>query len=68
MAALCRFFVRAVVNILKDKVVIQIDDTGYGIANDLLDAGIPKSDIVLGYYPPEKSRELGFAVVESAQA
>lgn len=50
-------------DIVDGKVVIQTDHTDYGIALDLMDAGIPKSDIVLGYYPAEKSEALGFAIV-----
>lgn len=53
-------------DIIDKKIVIQSDHTDYGIANDLLDAGVPKSDIILGYYSPEKGAELGFAVLEES--
>ncbi|MHC5829213.1 MAG: element excision factor XisI family protein [Nostoc sp.] len=35
-----------------DKVWIQNDNTEVGIANELVDRGIPKKDIVLGYKAP----------------
>lgn len=41
------------VEILNDKIWIHRDGTEDGIANDLVAAGIPKSDIVLGFHPPE---------------
>ncbi len=44
------------------KIWILTDNTEEGIATDLLAAGIPKTQIVLAFYPPE-TRELGeFAV------
>lgn len=39
--------------ILNDKVWIQEDWTELGIATELEAAGIPKSDIVLGFQPPD---------------
>lgn len=39
--------------IVDGKIWIQHDDTEEGIATDLLDAGVPKEDIVLGFHPPE---------------
>jgi hypothetical protein len=41
------------VEILNDKVWIQEDGIEYGIASYLEKAGIPKSDIVLGFQPPD---------------
>jgi hypothetical protein len=41
---------------------IQCDDTQEGIANDLLEAGIPKEDIVLGFRHPKVRPYTGFAV------
>jgi hypothetical protein len=35
------------------KIWIQEDGIEYGIAKDLEDAGIPKSEIVLGFQPPD---------------
>ena len=39
--------------IMDDKIWIQRDGTEDGIANELVAAGIPKEDIVLGFHPPE---------------
>ncbi len=41
------------IEIINGKVWIQKDGIEYGIATDLERAGIPKSDIVLGFQPPE---------------
>ena len=44
------------------KIWILTDNTEEGIGNELVAAGIPKSQIVLAFYPPE-IREMGeFAV------
>ncbi len=37
------------VDILGDKIWIQYDGTEYGVARELLDAGVPKDKIVLGF-------------------
>lgn len=50
------------VSIQDGKVWIQRDGTEDGIANELVQAGIPKSDIVLGFYEPEIRPHTGFAV------
>ena len=42
------------VRIHHDKIWIEEDWTEDGIAVDLLRAGVPKSDIVLGFHHPEK--------------
>ena len=39
-------------DIINDKIWIQQDWTEHGVAADLEAAGIPKSDIVLGFQPP----------------
>src|SRR5438477_2986338 len=36
-----------------DKIWIEADETDRGIADDLLRAGVPREDIVLGFQPPE---------------
>jgi hypothetical protein len=41
------------IEIIDGKVWIQEDGIEHGIATDLERAGIPKSDIVLGFQPPE---------------
>ena len=52
------------IDIKNGKVWIQHDGTEHGVANDLLERGIPKEDIVLGFHHPFQ-RELGdFAVGE----
>jgi hypothetical protein len=37
-----------------DKVWIEEDMTNLGIADELVQAGVPKDDIVLGFQPPER--------------
>ncbi len=39
--------------LIADKIWIQADDTEDGVATDLLAAGVPKEQIVLGFKPPE---------------
>ena len=51
--------------ILGDKIWIQSDHTEEGIATDLLEAGVPREDIVLGFRPPHIRKHTGFAVVET---
>lgn len=50
------------VEIINDKVWIQLDNTEDGIAEELIMAGIPKQDIVLGFHEPEIRPYTGFAV------
>jgi hypothetical protein len=45
-----------------NKVWIQNDHTEVGIANELVDRGIPKKDIVLGYQAPYLRHLTDFAV------
>lgn len=40
------------IEIRSGKIWIQRDGTEVGIANELIEAGVPKSDIVLGYRSP----------------
>jgi XisI protein len=40
------------VNLIDGKIWIQYDDTEEGVATDLLAAGVPKEDIVLGFRHP----------------
>ena len=44
------------------KVWVEVDGTESGIAQELLDAGVPKEDIVLEFYRPERRRLTEFAV------
>lgn len=50
------------VEIINDKVWVQRDGTEDGIANELVQAGIPKEDIVLGFHEPSVRPHTGFAV------
>jgi XisI protein len=50
------------IEIINDKVWIQLDNTEDGIAEELILAGIPKEDIVLGFHEPEIRPYTGFAV------
>jgi hypothetical protein len=46
-----------------NKVWVERDGTETGITQELLDAGVPKEDIVLGFYRPERRAITEFAVV-----
>ncbi|HLO87074.1 MAG TPA: XisI protein [Nostocaceae cyanobacterium] len=50
------------VDIKDDKIWIQRDGTEIGIANELVAAGVPKNDIVLGFHAPYKRPFTDFAV------
>lgn len=50
------------IDILNDKIWIQHDGTEVGIANLLVDLGVPKDDIVLAYHAPFMRQYDGFAV------
>jgi hypothetical protein len=50
------------IDLIGDKVWIQHDGTSTGVAKDLLDAGIPQSDIVLGFHSPRVRKHTEFAV------
>jgi len=48
---------------IKDgKIWIQHDGTETGVANELVEMGVPKSDIVLAFHAPYKRPYTGFAV------
>jgi hypothetical protein len=44
------------------KIWIEWDGTRPGIVQELLDAGVPKEDIVLAFYRPERRKLTEFAV------
>jgi hypothetical protein len=44
------------------KIWIEEDMTEAGIADELVEMGVPKEDIVLGFNAPEQRRYTGFAV------
>jgi ABC-type lipoprotein release transport system permease subunit len=50
------------VDLKDEKIWIQRDGTEIGIANELLAAGVPKQDIVLGFLAPYKRTLTEFAV------
>jgi XisI protein len=50
------------VEIMNGKVWIQMDGTEDGIAQELIQSGIPKEDIVLGFHEPSIRPYTGFAV------
>ena len=50
------------IDITDGKIWIQRDGTEDGITLDLVDAGIPKDKIVLGFHPPEIRQHTGYAV------
>ena len=50
------------VDIIDDKIWIQRDGTEWGIAQELVDAGVPKDRIVLAFRSPEMRRLGEFAV------
>jgi XisI protein len=50
------------VDVKKGKIWIQHDGTEEGIANRLVDRGVPKNDIVLAFHSPFKRRFTEFAV------
>ncbi len=54
----CTVYIR----IWNEKVWVEEDLTEDGVTQDLLDAGIPKSDIVLGFHHPRERALTEFAV------
>jgi len=49
-------------DIIDGKIWVQRDGTEYGIANELVDAGIPKDRIVLAFHPADVRPHTEFAV------
>lgn len=46
-----------------DKIWIQKDGTEYGAANELIDLGVPKEDIVLAFQSPQRRKLIeGYAL------
>jgi hypothetical protein len=52
------------IDIKDGKVWIQHDGTSEGIADELVEAGIPKEDIVLGFRYPKFRKYTEFAAIE----
>ena len=49
------------IDIQDGKIWIQYDGTEVGVANELLDLGVPKKAIVLGFHDPDGRAWTGFA-------
>jgi XisI protein len=56
------FYIVFQMDIKDGKIWVQQDTTDVPIVQRLLDAGVPKSDIVLGFHAPYKRALAGFAV------
>ena len=54
------------VDVRKDMLWVQVDNTDYGIADALVRLGIPKDKIVLGFQAPYKRQFTEFASGETA--
>jgi len=50
------------IDIIEDKVWVQYDGTAPGVAVELAEAGIPRSDIILGFHPPYVRQYTDFGV------
>jgi hypothetical protein len=50
------------VDIRNGKIWIQHDGTASGIAEELVEQGISRDSIVLGFHPPEIRKHTGFAI------
>jgi hypothetical protein len=50
------------IDIRGEKLWVQYDGTEVGVANELMEAGLPKTDIVLAYHSPFICQYDGFAV------
>ena len=50
------------IDIKNGKIWIQHDGTEIGIADKLVELGVPKKDIVLAFHSPYKRQYTGFAV------
>jgi hypothetical protein len=49
-------------SLMNHKIWVQCDDTEEGVSTELLAAGVPKEDIVLGFRHPKVRQHTGFAV------
>jgi hypothetical protein len=50
------------VDIIDGKLWIQRDGTEQGLANEFIEAGVPKEHIVLGFRSPEMRKHTGLAI------
>jgi hypothetical protein len=51
------------IDIIDGKVWLQRDNTSDIVADQLIECGVPQSDIVLGFHPPDLRAVSGFAAV-----
>ncbi|MGK7872002.1 MAG: XisI protein [Xenococcaceae cyanobacterium] len=59
----CRIFSCLIhVDIKGEKIWIQHDGTEVGVANELVELGVPKQEIVIGYHDPNARKLTEFAV------
>lgn len=58
----CLRSVKIFVRLRNGKIWIEEDWTEEGFATDLLESGVPRDDIVLGFQPPEMRQYTEFAV------
>jgi hypothetical protein len=49
------------IDLIEGRIWIQRDGTEYGIAKELLDAGVPQQDIILGFRSPRFRDEMAAA-------
>ncbi len=50
------------IDVINGKLWIQTDNTEHGIAPELVEAGVPKSEIVLAFQAPEMRQHTEYAV------
>jgi hypothetical protein len=50
------------IDIIQGKIWIQYDGTNRPVAEELLEAGVPKEDIILAFYPPQVRPYTDFGV------
>lgn len=50
------------VDIRNNKIWVQYDGTEEGIANRLVELGVPREDIILGFHPPYQRQYTDFGV------
>ncbi|NJN97477.1 MAG: XisI protein [Anaerolineales bacterium] len=50
------------IDLIGDQIWIQYDGTEEGVASELVEAGVPREKIVLGFRPPKLRQHTGFAV------
>jgi len=50
------------IDIIQGKIWIQHDGTNRPVAEELLEAGVPSSDIILGFHPPQVRQYTDFGV------